>query len=168
MKATVAAIALLGMMLGTQAASAQGFRSGKWTVGFGQGMVEHTVRNGPGNEFMILCDTGATEDAERTGLSITIRDRGAPSSNGEIRIFVDDEELTFFEDKDGILINNRAAQSNFDVLWEALRKGRSMRVLLADGRTSTFSLEGVRKALGPKACETGFTGRMPAKTNAKR
>jgi hypothetical protein len=147
---------------------AQGFRSGKWTVGFGQGMVEHTVKNGPGNEFMIVCDTGATEGAERTGLSVSIQDRGVPPNNGEIRIFVDDEELTFFEDDDGILINNRAAQSNFEVLWETLRKGRSMRVLFADGRTSSFSLDGARKALGPKACETGFTGRTPVKTNAKR
>jgi hypothetical protein len=140
---------------------------GKWRTGFGQGILEISVSNGPGNEFRIDCDLGATEDASRTGMSFMIRGR-YPPPNSEVRVFIDDTEIQFFMDQEySSKIDNRSAYMNFVALWEEARTGRSMRVLFSDGRTSTFTLNGARAALGAKPCDTGFSGRSPTKGNRR-
>jgi hypothetical protein len=152
MKKTLLLAAALS--LAAMPALAQGWRSG-----FGQGINEISVGNGPGNEFRINCDVGITDDASRTSVSFTIRDR-YPRKGSKVAVYIDDTELEFYMDDDyRSLISYRAAQGNFDMLWEKARTGRSMRVVFEDGRTSTFSLKGAAKALGRKPCDTGFTGR---------
>jgi len=155
---TKSVVALLILTASALPAHAQ--KSGKWTVGFGQGLIEHAVTNGPGNRFMVVCDEGYSENAERTSLSFTIRDREPPPKS-TVRVFVGDEEFTFYADQySETLINNRAAHSNFVALWEDMARGSgSIRVLFEDGRTSTFSLDGARKALGKKPCADSFTTR---------
>ncbi|NBJ13698.1 hypothetical protein [Microvirga arsenatis] len=148
-------------------AMAQGVRAGKWTSGVGQGIVEHIVRNGPGNDFNISCDVGYSEDAELTGISISIRDNGPPPKS-TVRIFIDDEEFQFgVDDHGGIKTNYRVNADNFIALWETLRSGKSMRVLFEDGRTSSFSLDGAKKVLGSKPCGTNFYA-MPSKPQVKK
>jgi len=158
------ALLLLGLAASALASAdvqAQGARSGDWTSGMGQGLIEHIVRNGDGNRFMIVCDEGVTDDAERTNLDIEIRGDGPPKKS-DVKVFVDRREFGFFADEDGaILIDNHAGHANFHTMWETMvkRGSRTLRVVFADGRSSTFSLNGARKVLGTKVCDSGFTGR---------
>jgi len=127
----------------------------------GQGLVEHIVRDRSGSRFMIVCDEGATDDAARTGIDITIGEDGPPKESN-VKVFVDRKEFGFWSDEDGVIdIDNHAGHANFYTMWETMvRKGsRELRVSFSDGRKATFSLEGARKVLGTKVCDAGFTGR---------
>jgi len=130
-----------------------------WTASFSQGILEHIVRNEPGTEFNISCDTRATDDASRTGLFVLIKNQ-SPPMDSKIRVIVDKKDFIFFVTDEGIQIDSHAASGNFYAMWEALRKGKSMRVAFANGLSSTFSLANARKALGSKVCDHGFTGRF--------
>lgn len=130
---------------------------GDWTVGFGQGYLEHRVRNGPGNEFRITCDVGATEAG---GASIDVLVAGAPPPpDSTVRFFVDGEEVTMGVDSEGgIGTDCNVCTANFEFLWKRLRSGRQLVAALEDGRSSPFSLRGSAAALDAKPCDTGFTG----------
>lgn len=161
MRRSLLSFGLAASVLASAAVQAQGARSGDWTAGMGQGLVEHIVRDASGNRFMIVCDEGVTDDASRTNLDITIRGDGPPRKSN-VKVFVDRKELGFWADEDGeILIDNHAGYGNFHYMWEDMvKKGRkTLRVEFADGRKATFSLNGARQVLGTKVCDSGFTGR---------
>lgn len=131
---------------------------GDWVVGFGQGYVEHTVKNGPGNTFAIVCDIGATIDHRGTGLSISIKDRGPPI-NSSVKVVLDDKEITLSVDDNGSMkADCHVCSDNFVYLWDKIRKARFMIVQFSNGDSSSFSLKGVKKALDPKVCRTGWMG----------
>lgn len=129
-----------------------------WTVGFGQGYLEHIVRNGPGNELNISCDIGATENHERTAIFVQILGKNPPPES-EVRFILDAKETRLFADKYGSIETDcHACSDNFQYLWRNIRKAKSMLVQFSDGRSSPFSLKGASKALDPEACNTGYTG----------
>lgn len=131
---------------------------GDWIVGFGQGYVEHTVKNGPGNTFTIVCDSGATIDHRGTGLSISIRDNGPPI-NSTVKVVLDDKEISIAVDRNGSMkADCHVCSDNFVYLWDKIRKAKFMVVQFSNGDSSSFSLKGAKKALGPEVCRTGWMG----------
>lgn len=131
---------------------------GNWTVGGGQGYVEHIVRNGPGNSFNISCDEGATPDGETKRTSIFIEIIGKePPPKSNVDVYTDGDRLQFYTDAQGTIPTDcHVCSDNFAVLWSKLRKSKQMIVTLSDGRSATFKLNGGAKALEPKHCTTGF------------
>lgn len=126
---------------------------GDWTVGFGQGYLEHTVKNGPGNEFDIACDVGATMDHARTGIIIEIVGKSPPPQS-TVRVILDGDEISLFTDDRGTVTTDcRVCAQNFEHVWGKIRKSKTMLVQLADGRSSKFSLNGAKRALEPKPCK---------------
>jgi len=148
------------IVVGTHAAlvspptHAQSF--GDWTVGAGQGWIEYRVENGPGNSFMIACDEAYSGGQKETHISVSIRDKSPPAESSA-KLFVDGKEFWMGVDaKQELSTDCRACDANFDAIWQNLRTGRTLLVLLADGRTSSFSLKGAGRALPKKPCKTAF------------
>ncbi|MDP4021906.1 hypothetical protein Q8W71_04645 [Methylobacterium sp. NEAU 140] len=139
-------------------ASAQEF--GNWTVGAGQGYVEHTVRSGLGNSFIISCDESASDQGEPKKTSIYVELAGkAPRPNTGVVVALDKDKFNLNTDaQGGIPTDCRACSDNFRMMWTKLRKATTMVVTLADGRSATFSLNGAARALSLKPCTTGFKG----------
>jgi hypothetical protein len=137
-------------------ASAEEF--GNWTVGGGQGYVEHIVRNGPGNTFNISCDEGATPDGETKRTSIFIEIIGKePPPNSQVQVFLDGQPVQLSTDARGTIGTNcHSCSDEFAYLWAKARKSKQLIVSLSDGRTATFRLNGAAKALPAKHCTTGF------------
>ncbi len=132
---------------------------GDWTVGFGQGYVEYTVKNGPGNTFTIVCDEGASLDHMGTGLMISIKDK-SPPKNSTVKIVLDNKEVEISSDDNGDMkANCHVCSDNFVYLWEKIRKSKFMIVQFSNGNSSSFSLNGAKKALDKKVCRTGWMGK---------
>jgi len=132
---------------------------GDWTVSFGQRYLEHIVENGPGNRFIVSCDLGASEDHRGTGLLVTIIGKDPPPLS-TVKVILDGKEVAFGASETGsIKADCHACSEAFEHFWRNIRRARSMLVQLSDGRSSSFSLKGVAKALGPKVCRTGYMGR---------
>lgn len=125
---------------------------GDWRTGFGMGVFEFSVQNGPGNEFTISCNGRAHADGPEGEISISIRDKGPSNPNG-IKVVLDAEEFT------GALTTNcQSCASNFRALVQKLPRAKSMLVQFSDGRSSSFSLRGVGQAL--RAGECPAAGKM--------
>jgi hypothetical protein len=140
------------IVLGSVPALAQQF--GDWRTGFGMGVFEFSVQNGPGNEFTISCNGRAHADGPEGEISISIRDKSPSNPNG-IKVVLDAEEFT------GALTTNcQSCASNFRALVQKLPRAKSMLVQFSDGRSSSFSLKGVAQALRAGEC--------PAAGKAKR
>ncbi|MEH3146353.1 MAG: hypothetical protein PGN34_13610 [Methylobacterium frigidaeris] len=134
--------------------AASAAQAGDWTVGTGQGYVEYTVRNGPDATFVIACDEGATENGAHSNVGAEIA--GKPPADGtSFEVDLDGKSYRFAQSEQLGNLRSRASRADFAAMWERMRSAREMRVTFADGRSSPFSLRGVRQALDPKPCRTG-------------
>lgn len=121
-----------------------------WKSGWGQGVSEYSVSNGPGNEFYIACSEDSTNI-----MPMIIGDSAPPKSN--ISIIIDADEYEFGTDEKGhIPTDCHFCSDNFEALWNAIRKGQHMLVKFEDGRSSKFSLKGAGKAMPKEPCKTDW------------
>jgi hypothetical protein len=128
----------------------------EWRSGFGQGYLELSVSYGPGNQFSVSCDEGATDTGERTSIRIEILGR-APPPRSKVSIVVEGEEVSLFTDQFGTINTDcRACAANFRYLWERLVPAQVMFVQLSDGRSSKFSVVGANEALSGGPCRTSW------------
>lgn len=128
---------------------------GRWSTGGGQGYLEMSVGNGPGNTFTISCDVGATLHG---GANIHLQIEGrSPVPNSVVRFFVDGDEVGMSADQHGTIVTDcHVCADNFIVLWNRMRKGKQLLAVLSDNRSSPFSLKGAAMALDPEPCATDF------------
>lgn len=148
--ACVAMVLVVGSTVGAEA------QARRWTSGFGQGIIEYTTRNGPGNTFRIACDAGYSDNGELTNLTIEIGGK-PPKGGSTVRIFIDDEDIQIGTERSGEMkFNSRVGVSNFHALWEALKTGKQLRVLFADGQSTTFPMAGAAKEITGEPCKTGL------------
>jgi hypothetical protein len=134
----------VALVLGSVPTLAQQF--GDWRTGFGMGVFEFSVQNGPGNEFTISCNGRAHADGAEGEISISIRDKGPSNPNG-IKVVLDAEEF------DGPFTTQcQSCSSHFRALVQKLPRAKSMLVQFSDGRSSSFSLKGVAQALRAGEC----------------
>ena len=130
-----------------------------WVVGTGQGYVEYSVENGPGNKFTIVCDIAASLDHRGTGLMISIKDK-SPPKNSTVKIILDNKEIELItDDNSDMKADCHVCSDNFVYLWEKIRKSKFMIVQFSNGNSSSFSLNGAKKALDKKVCRTGWMGK---------
>lgn len=144
------------LVLGAVLFSSPAVASNEWRIGGNQGVIEHTVSHGPGNDFVVVCDEGYSDTGELTGLIINIKDRSAPA-NSTVKVFVDGDEFEFFnEAESGIKTDNRVSANNFYALWSKMRTSSMLIAVFEDGRTASFNIKGADKALGSEVCKTAF------------
>jgi hypothetical protein len=151
MNRAIARALLLLLAVLTAATVARADKIGDWHIGFGQGNLEHILRNGPGNEFNISCDTG--NKGYGVSIFMRIRDR-PPPPNSTVRAVTADDEYQIVTGSDGVgEINCRACASNFEALWESLKSSEVLTLIFADDRSVTFKARGGRAALSTKGCK---------------
>lgn len=143
--------AMIALLATVQQSNADVFKD--WIVGFGQGWLEHTTRNGPGNTFTISCDIGGNGYGAKIFVEIEGRDP-PPNSMGRVFIDGDEAQITFDEYSNGVT-DCSACAANFVYIWQKARLGQQMIVLFEDGRASKFSLKGASKALSKEPCTPG-------------
>ena len=142
------------MFLSTIQSPAEAQQYGDWTVGGAQGYVEYRVQNGPGNEFNISCDEGASADHSTTGIIVTIEGKPAPA-NSVVNIILDAQETQHPTDEAGTITPScNACYANLAQFWSHIHKAKSMLVQFGDGRHSSFSLKGAARAIPKKVCRT--------------
>ncbi len=134
-------------------AQAQRARDGWWT-GFGMGVFEHMVENGPGNVLSVNCAEGASRGAS---IIFTIKDKN-PTPDSRVRVFINNDMHEFFISRATMMAEteSRAESANFRAFWLSMRSAKTIRVLFENGDTSTFSPKDSARIFRQKPCKTGF------------
>lgn len=113
----------------------------EWTVGYTQGVAEHLVDDGNGNELNISCP----DDDERSVTAYaTIAGKQYSSDTGDgFDVIVDGTRYSnpFFTDC-------HACDANFPVFWAALRKANSLQIN-ADGKNVKLPTKNLKKVFLP-------------------
>jgi hypothetical protein len=146
------AIAALLLLAATPAVAAD------WKSGYGQGIEEYFVDNGPGNRFMLNCDVGVSGPGEtkKTNALIMIVGDGPPPES-TVTVILDGDEFHLYADRRGTITTDcNACSANFAAVWQGIRRSRTMLVQFANGVSSKFSTAGAAKALPKRHCTTGF------------
>jgi hypothetical protein len=145
--------ALIAITTITLASTAQAAQDGWWT-GFGMGVFEHMVENGPGNSINVNCAEGAMRGAS---IIFTIRNK-SPAADSKVRVFINNSMYEFYISKATLTAEteSRVEAANFQAFWYAMRSAKTIRVLFENGDTSTFSTKGAAKIFRQKICKTGF------------
>ena len=126
---------------------------GQWYSGFGQGTVEYGIKHDSAGSdyFYIACspDFG-------TSINITVGGTDAPpGKNVVVTIGADEFDLPI--GRDGYFTtHSHIAYDIFRTLWSSLRRGTVMRVRLANGQSTVFSLRGSGRILPKQHCRTDF------------
>lgn len=136
--------------------SAYAQQSGAWGNGFAQGVEEHIVENGLGNQFNVSCNVSSS--VAETGILIYVLGKPAPA-NSKVNIILDAEQYTFNTDQSGTIeTKSHVDADNFNAFLKQLKSARTMLVQLADGRTSKFSTRGAAQSFANSECKPAFAG----------
>lgn len=149
---------ILATVISAFSASASAGEVGNWTTGYGQGHLEYTVHNGPGNRFTFDCDEGGLrkDGIKTTNISTTISG-DYPKPNSVVKAFADGAGFDLMVDKLGeINTDCHVCASTFSALWTKIRESKQLIIVFSDGRYSTYDARGARKVLNKTSCETGF------------
>lgn len=113
----------------------------EWTSGYGQGVEEHQVDDGNGNELNIACPN---DDESAVSASATIAGKR----------YLSDDNIGFDVIVDGTTYSNpfftdcHACGSNFPGFWAALRKANNLQ-LSAEGKTVKLPTKNLANTLRP-------------------
>lgn len=132
---------LLAAVLTTAAASTASAGTYEWTSGYAQGVQEHLVDDGNGNELNISCP----DDGESAvSAYATIAGKQYSSS----------DDIGFDVIVDGVFYSNpfftdcHACGSNFPGFWAALRRANNLQ-LSAEGKTVKLPTKNLSEVLQP-------------------
>jgi len=123
-----------------------------WRSGWGQGWAEAQVTHGSGNEIYVACENGSGQPS-----SVSFQLAGKPPRIDSEVILVFDKEKPegFSVGANGrIVADCRACEANFSYVLGKLKSHSSIYVRFSDGRESTFTLKGAKKAIGD--CKPGW------------
>ncbi len=118
----------------------------RWTSGFGQGIHEARILNGPGNVVTVNCDF-----ASGFGSSLVIEVQGVrPPAGSEVEMWFDGKPAeTVLIDGDGeITADSHAGAANLRLVLQRMKRHRIVTIRLAGGQASSFSLRGSSRAIG--------------------
>lgn len=118
------------------------------TVGFGQGWIEHRVRNNEGAEFGVGANPGAGADKISLEISFPKRTRSRTSDQIELVLEIDERTFEFFVNDQGTAAFSLTAQvwrdlEAFRQVVAALRRGKLLWVTVVDlDLSAEFTLDG--------------------------
>ncbi len=118
----------------------------EWSAGYAQGVAEHLVDDGNGNELNISCpDDGETAV---TAYATIVGKAYASTEDPGFDVIVDGTHYSnpFFTDC-------RACSQNFQVFWKALRKANNLQ-LSAGGSTVKLPTKNLNQVLQPLGSKT--------------
>ncbi|MBD9574806.1 hypothetical protein IB260_05735 [Pseudomonas sp. PDM23] len=143
------AIALLsGIALAALNISSASAGTYEWTSGYAQGVQEHLVDDGNGNELNISCPD---DDESAVSAYATIAGKQYSSNDdGGFDVIVDGTVYSnpFFTDC-------HACGSNFPGFWAALRKANNLQ-LSAEGKTVKLPTKNLARVLEPLSSKTNL------------
>jgi len=126
--------------------------TGRWWSGFGQGTTEYGIKNDSAgsDSFYMVCAP------DRTYVSLRIGGR-EPRKGETVTVTIGRDEFTLFLGENGYFeTNSHVNHDTYLALWAAIREGADMRVRLATGQSTNFTLLGAAKILPREACATDF------------
>lgn len=126
--------------------SAMAFGSdSKWTSGWGMGVSEAIITQGPGNQIYVTCDDGAGRNA--TGISFML---GGDSSKGSsIQLTFDKGDPEDYSLWSGEVPSQcHACASTYDAIIQKFKAHSSVHVKFTNGLAAKFTLSGASKAIG--------------------
>lgn len=107
-----------------------------WVAGFGQGIMEHTITNTAGAQFVIDCDLGYSDHGDKTQAFFLLAD-GTDLSPAE------DRKVELLIDGNAYWLPPRLGWHNGDVAWraftEAIGRATQFEVYVNDQRKARFS-----------------------------
>jgi hypothetical protein len=119
---------------------------GRWYVDTGQGSPTYGFNKGSGlDAISIVCMPG---DARVRVLVGT----GSPRPRDMVKFIVDGNEWDLFTNDSQEVSAGGSDSGSFAGLWNAMRRGKVLRVRLASGGTATFSLAGAARTLPRQPC----------------
>lgn len=125
---------------------------GRWWAGFGQGNFEYGIHNdSAGGDTVYIACGEAPATIEFTVGGVQPR----PGSSILVIIGADEFELPAGE-QGRFETGSHVASDTFHALWDAMRRGQVMRVRLATGQSTAFTLKGAAKVLPAVSCLTDF------------
>lgn len=126
--------------------------TGVWWAGFGQGNFEYAIKNDSAgsDEFYVSCGEVPT--------TIRVRVGGVDPQAGQTSVVtIGAAEYELFTGPGGEFeTKSHVGSDTFHALWDAIRGGQVMRVRLATGQSTVFTLKGAAKALPKESCPTDF------------
>ncbi|NEX91177.1 hypothetical protein [Caulobacter sp. 17J65-9] len=125
---------------------------GVWWSGFGQGTFEYGIKNDSAgsDSVYIACSDDSTT------ISFTVGGED-PKPAQSVVVTIGGDEFEVWTDQLGRGgTASHASADTFTALWAAMRKGDVMRVRLASGRSTAFTLKGAAKALPKEPCTPDF------------
>lgn len=125
---------------------------GEWWTGYGQGTFEYGVQNDSAGSDAIYI----TCNDDRTVATMSVGGNSIPSETS-VLVTIGAHEFELSSDDEGnVATASRSDSDNFEAFWHAMRAGQSMRVRLATGQSTAFTLKGAAKALPKQPCLTDF------------
>ena len=146
---------LFGVALVACSSSVSAEPVGRWWSGYGMGTLEYGIKNdSAGSDSVYIACSG-----ESTIVYFSVGGVD-PKPKSIIIVTIGGEEWVLYTNSDGhVPTNNHVAADNFISLWHAMRSGTVMRVRLATGQSTRFTLAGSGRELPKKPCETDFYDR---------
>lgn len=124
-----------------------------WTSGFGMGVAEAVITNGPGNQILVAC--GAPLPG-RSVSAISFMLVGDSSDDDEVLLTFDGDAPEGYPLTDGGIGSASHADSGwFERAIEKFRVKNFVNVRFKDGRNATFTLRGASKAISE--CPSDFS-----------
>ena len=143
---------LVVLVVATSATVAWAEPIGRWWAGYGQGNLEYGIHNDSAGIDSVYIGCGE----EQTYVSFTVGGV-EPKHGSAILVTIGADEFELPIGKWGSFeTGSHVASDNFHALWDAIRTGEFMRVRLATGQSTVFTLKGAAKALPKEACKTDF------------
>lgn len=138
---------LLTVAFGAMATNTTWAGTYEWTSGYAQGVAEHMVDDGNGNELNISCpddnESSVTAYATIAGKQYASNDVFAPTFGTGFDVIVDGTRYSnpFFTNCD-------ACASSFPAFWKALRNANNLQIS-ASGKTVKLPTKSIKKVLLP-------------------
>jgi hypothetical protein len=149
--------AVVAILLSFNATMAHAAPIGRWFSDWGQGKQAYTIQNdSAGSDTFSFVDT--SQGFEHGGVRLSISVGGVnPRPGSTVVVTIGADEFEFTADKNGeVPTNCHICAASFDALWAAVRRGTVMRVRLAGGRSTAFTLAGAAKVLPAKPLVADF------------
>ena len=137
--------ALLVCLCLTTAAVAFG-SDDQWTAGWGQGISEAIVTNGPGNQIYVTCGENYGRSGH-TAVSFSLAGREPTGSTTTLTFDgLDPQDFSLWDGR--VTSDCRACESNYSAIIALLKQRQNVHVRFENGDAAKFTLKGAAKAIG--------------------
>lgn len=155
-----ASLALCAALSATQPAEGlplgESLTVGSWQGYNRQGYEVYQTFNQSAGAVALTCDVGAAPlGVNNSGLSVTLREGGLLPPDSTVAVTVDNNDpLVFPTNKGGniSLADCPECRDGLQRLWDMVRRGQTMSVYSADGRSAHFDLTGTASLIPARPC----------------